>query len=378
MPSLGATMEEGTITTWRFEEGDTVESGQIICELESDKSTFDFESPCSGTLRKIIAAEGQTVPVQQIIAVIGDPNENIPVEWLSGEQKGAIAATAEQTGATAETETSANEGRRVKISPKARKLAQQLGIDIEDIKGSGPGGRIESGDIEKAAHAVKKALKQPITPFGPVRRQVNAKVTQSKQQIPHFYIQTVVDMTGAAALREKYSSKGTSISYNALLMKAVVSGLEAEPSLNMEYCDEGLRPRAGKNVGLAIETPGGVIIAVIDDVDKHEVVELSQKIAEAVNCARQQQFHAIKMSGACMTISNLGRSRVETFMPIIHPGESAILGIGSIADRPVVANDLIVRCKTVPVTMCVDHRIADGAVAARFLEAFASYLEHLE
>jgi pyruvate dehydrogenase E2 component (dihydrolipoamide acetyltransferase) len=372
MPSMGATMEQGTIIAWRTKEGDNVAAGAILCELETDKSTFDFESPAAGTIRKLVAQAGETIAVGGLIAIIGDPAEKIPQDWLIQPDKQAAPMIAPAVSSVI-VAPQTSESDKIKISPKAKKLAAELGFDFTKVKGSGPGGIIESADIEKAA----KGTHGQITPFTNMRKQINHKVTESKQQIPHFYVQSWVDMTRASAFRQIPSSQGTKISYNALLAKAIVAGLKAEPSLNTSYTPEGYISNADINVGMAIETPQGVIIAVIQNVDQKDAAGISEEMIQIIARARAGDFTGLKMTGACMTISNLGMYRVDTFIPIIHPGETAILGIGSITQRPVVRDGSIVPCLNMPVTICVDHRIADGAVAARFLETFANYLEIL-
>jgi pyruvate dehydrogenase E2 component (dihydrolipoamide acetyltransferase) len=370
---MGATMEQGTIIAWRVKVGDAVSPGAILCELETDKSTFDFESPANGTVRKLVAEQGQTLAVGALIAVIGDANEAIPAEWLSTPEVSPVATQISGQPMGKSLQPLAVSADRVKISPKARKLAQECGVDISSIKGTGPAGRIESADIENAA----KSKHGQTTPFTNIRKQINRKVTESKQQIPHFYIQSWVDMTRASAFRQTPSSQGTKISYNALLAKAIVAGLKVEPSLNTAYTPEGYKSNSDINIGMAIETPQGVIIAVIENVDQKDASQISEEMVKIIAKAKTGDFASLKMTGACMTISNLGMYRVDTFIPIIHPGETAILGIGSIAQRAVVRDGSVVSCLTMPVTICVDHRLADGAIAARFLEAFASYLETL-
>ena len=377
MPSMGATMEEGTIIAWKVSEGDQVKAGDVLLELETDKSTFDFESPCDGVVRKILATEGQDVPVQQLIAIIGDADDEIPQEWLKANQPAerVQAARSDQPVAAQSFAVPSGKSRGIKISPRARKLAEQLGVDISKVIGSGPNGRIESPDVEQADQP--SGSSSVVQSISSIRSRINRTVTQSKQQIPHFYLESLVDMTNAMAYRGKQSVSGKKISVNAILMKAIVKGLAAEPSLNQAYSENGYLLRQEIHVGLAIETPAGVIIAVIDHVDQLEFPELSEKINETVELAKAGTFNKIKKEGACMTISNLGAYPVESFFPIIHPGESAILGVGSITERPVVQNGEIVARTTVPLTICVDHRIADGAVAARFLEAIANYLGDL-
>jgi pyruvate dehydrogenase E2 component (dihydrolipoamide acetyltransferase) len=377
MPSMGATMEEGVVIGWKVKEGSQVKTGDILLELESDKSTFDFESPCDGVVRKIVANEGDVVPVQQTIAIIGDADDEIPVDWLKQGacKESPVAEQEPQVVVQQDISTVPTRTRGIKISPRARKLAEKLGVNIATVTGTGPSGRIESSDIEKITQ--KDDETSEFITFTSTRKQINKTVTRSKQQIPHFYVQTIVDMTNVIAYRQRLIDDGEKISYNAILMKAIAKAIEVEPVFNCAFSDEGLLERKGINVGLAIETSKGVVIGVVDNVDKDGIPELSAKIRLNVDAARNERFNELKMDGACMTISNLGQYRVEAFLPIIHPGESAILGIGSISDRPVVKEGKIVIQKNMPMTFCIDHRIADGALAARFLEAMCDYLENL-
>jgi pyruvate dehydrogenase E2 component (dihydrolipoamide acetyltransferase) len=217
-----------------------------------------------------------------------------------------------------------------------------------------------------------------VIPFDPIRLQINRTVVKSKQEIPHFYVGVVIDAARLIAYRQRCEAQGQKLSVNAVLMKAVAAGVAAEPSLNVAITDAGYVRHGSVNVGLAIETPKGVVIAVIDNVDQVEAVEISVQIRKRVAIVRGEAAGAIKTTGACLTISNVGMYRADWFIPIIHPGEAAMLGVGSLAERPAAVNGEVAVRATLPVTLCVDHRIADGAAAARFLQAFAAYLEKLE
>ena len=218
LPSMGATMEEGTIVSWKVKEGDTVKIGQVLLELESDKSVFEYESPCDGQILKIFAQDGETLAVQSIIAVIGDACDAIPDEWIVAAPV-ATSATASVAIAAPILETATSvvamfEKGGPKISPRARKLADELGVNIAKITGTGPGGRIESPDVEKAAQATPASASVAGTKmFDPIRLQINRKVTKSKQEIPHFYISSQVDMTAAVAFRE---ARGKEFSFKTL------------------------------------------------------------------------------------------------------------------------------------------------------------------
>ena len=202
MPSMGATIEEGTIVVWSLNEGDRVNAGDVLVEIESDKATFDYESPCDGVVRKILVEEGETVPVGQLIAIVGDEGEEIPADWLesAAEESARSSAQVTQAGPQAKEATKPAGTGRVKISPRARKLAEKLGVDVANVTGSGPGGRIESFDIEKAGKQIGEPSE--LIPFTTVRRQINRMVTRSKREIPHFYVEIAVDMTAAMAYRD--------------------------------------------------------------------------------------------------------------------------------------------------------------------------------
>jgi pyruvate dehydrogenase E2 component (dihydrolipoamide acetyltransferase) len=377
IPSMGATMEEGKIVVWRVKEGDRVKPGDVLLEIETDKSVFEVESPCGGVVRRILVPEGETKPVQTLIALVGDPTDDLPA--LTPAQASPRADPGAPVPPPTAEPRAAGPVNDVKISPRARKLAEQLGVDIRKVSGSGPEGRIESADIERAARTPpSQPLQAGVVPFDATRLQINRKVTQSKQEIPHFYLGTLIDATRLVACQGKARAQGRKMSVNAVLMQAIAKGLEAEPALNVTITANGYAPRASVDVGLAIETPRGVVIAVVENVNRLDAVALSDRIRSVVEHIRSEGLRAIKSSGACMTISNVGMYRADWFIPIIHPGETAILGVGSLAERAVVAQGTVVARPTLPLTLCVDHRIADGAVAARFLKVLADYVEKLD
>ena len=332
MPSLSATMEEGMIVSWRVKEGHRIQTGGILAEIESDKSVFEYECPCEGVVRKLLVQEGQSCPVQATIAIIGEENEEIPAEWLApaGGPKPRPSLPLRRHGG-AEQRESGPKG-RISISPRARKLAKELGVDIEKVSGTGPGGRIESSDIENAA-------KGPKPPEG-ARAVRSDPCGYQSQGGP-------IEAGDSALLRESLGRHDR---------RHGLSGIARQEGLVQRPVDESHRRRPGGraflerdvlptpatcrtnpiNLGLAVETPKGVVIAVIEDVAGCDDAELMDRIASAVEAVRGGDTQAVKTSGACMTISNIGMFRTDLFIPIIHPGEAAILGIGSIAQRPVV------------------------------------------
>jgi pyruvate dehydrogenase E2 component (dihydrolipoamide acetyltransferase) len=341
MPSMGATMEEGTILSWKVKEGDCVTKGQVLFEFESDKSAFSYESPSDGVVLKILTPDGQKAAVGLAVALLGAPGENITEEQ-------AVSA-------------------RVKISPRARKLAEQLRVDISKIKGSGPGGRIESPDVERAA---KKGEAAQAEPFSPARRLIQKTVILAKREIPHFYIDCSIDMSQVQITRQRQLLKGVKLSYNAFFLQAAAQALLAVPVFRQTYTEKGFVLKEALHIALAEETPAGVQLSVIKDVDRKDLFQLSDEISIARGAGPSESFEI-----ACLTISNLGMYRVERLAPIIPPNQSAIIGVGAIADRPVVSGGIVQSRSMMTATLSVDHRIADGADAARFLEAFAASLE---
>ncbi len=378
-------MEEGTVLAWRKQEGDAVNKGDVLCEIESDKSVFELESPGSGFLNKILVKSGKSVAVQELIAIVGS------------EKDSAISVC--RYGAVPEPDSGTANSGRIKISPKAKKLAETLGIDYTSIAGTGPGERIESRDIERAAHnAVRSAEKkqtQPsgtsrktmqeiagiaseadleTIPYGAGRKRVIDTVVRSVKEIPQFSLHTSIDVTGLVEYRKRRIREGEKLSYNAFFMRAAVKGIEAEPSMQYLFSERGFLQRNSVDIGLAVDTPRGVVIGTVHDVDKLSLSELSQSIEQTAEACRTGKA-AASGADACMTVSNLGMHRVDGFVPIVYPGQTAIIGIGTIAERPVALNSTVQIRTTVLVTLCADHRIADGAAAARFLSAFAEFLE---
>jgi pyruvate dehydrogenase E2 component (dihydrolipoamide acetyltransferase) len=347
---MGAMMEEGTILSWKVKEGDPVTKGQLLFEFESDKSAFSYESPSDGVVLKILVPEGQKAAVGLGIALLGEPGEDI-----------TDALPADRVPV------------RVKISPRARKLAEQLKLDISTVQGTGPGGRIESLDVERAAKKGEKAS-QP-KPFSPERKQIQNTVILAKREIPHFYLDSSIDMTQVQVFREKQAMKGVRLSYNAFFLQAAAYALLTVPVFRQTYTEQGFVLKEALHIALAVETPAGVQLSVIKDVDQKDLVQLSNEISITAEELRSSAGQGDRFEIACVTISNLGMYRVERLIPIIPPNQSAIIGIGAIADRPIVAGGTVQSRSMMTATLSVDHRIADGADAARFLQAFSASLE---
>jgi len=440
MPQLSDTMTEGTLVKWLVKEGDAVKAGQIVAEVETDKATMEMESFESGTLAQIVAPEGTKVPVGGKIAIVTKAGEKF-------EKQSGASASAASKPAAAKSEVGADKAQPVAVqvrtmdiepepdrhesivpagalghtasngfnkshgriiaSPLAKRVAADLGVDLNTIQGSGPNGRIVQSDVQNAkptktpqpglaASAAGGAPSKP-APEMPTRvasgqsekiqltkmRQVIAsRLQQSKQTIPHFYETIDIDMTAAVELRKKlleiYEKKeGIRISIGDVVAKAVASALKAVPQLNSTFDEKtSTVTRYGDvNLGMAVALPDGLIVPVLRNIDQMGFKEIRVKSADIVDRARAQKLKREEMSGATFTVSNLGLMGIREFSAIVNPPEVGILAIGESVDRVVVRDGQMVIRNMMTVTLSCDHRVIDGAVAAKFLSTLKGMLE---
>lgn len=459
MPQLSDTMTEGTLVKWNKKEGDAIKAGEEIADVETDKATMPMESSEAGTLAVLLVKEGGKVPVGGAIGVIalkGEKVEEIKAKYASGATKAPVAATsvarsssggtASATPTTVYSTTKPEEGgelaigdhpadsqvedhsprsaansesghnagngngngSRLRISPLARRVAEDKGVDASSIKGSGPGGRIVQADVLAAAAsgATKKAAPSAAAASGPakpaaalpparvasgttekielnkMRQVIAARLQQSKQQIPHFYESIDIDMNAAVELRKKLlaayeKSEGLRISIGDVIAKAVASTLKAVPQMNATFDEKtNTITRYGDvNLGMAVALPDGLIVPVLRNIDQMGIKEIRQRSADIVDRARGQRLKREEMSGATFTVSNLGIMGIRDFNAIVNPPEVGILAIGASEERAVVRNGQIVARTMMSVTLSCDHRVIDGAVAATFLVTLKNFLE---
>lgn len=368
MPKLGQTMEEGIIEKWRKKEGERVEKGEILLEITTDKATLEVESYASGILKKVIAREGETVPVTEIIAYIGEPEDEIPV--ISERPKSRAAVVIEETGGRevpGKKEEEAIEAGRIKASPAARRIARENKVDLSLIKGTGPAGRITEKDV------------LDFKPLSPIRRIIGERMSMSKREIPHYYLTTSLDMKEVMSLRQNFNQKlrgnGLNISYNDFLIKAAGLTIAQYPSFNTYLEAGGIKKREEINIGLAVSIPDGIVVPVIHRVDKASFQEIVKERMELVEKARSFKLTPAEYSGGSFTISNLGGYDIENFCAIINPPECAILAVARIMDRPVVVQGEIAIRPMMKVTLSLDHRLIDGAIGAEFLQKFKELIE---
>lgn len=415
MPRLSDTMEEGVIAAWRKQVGDQVSRGDVVADIETDKAIMELEAYDDGVLEKILVAEGETVPIGTPIAVLGDgsgvSSEPEPAPSAPSEQ--SAEDTAEQSaprtnGVPAPTEApvaqpqqDAGAPPKPKASPLAKAVARELGVNLADVQGTGPGGRIIRADVEAAAEqqqAAQPAAQQPAQPAPaaaqPVRdiedveevplsriRKVTAKrLTESKQQAPHFYLTSAIDVTELVEFRATLNERllaagGPKVSINDLVVKAVATALRANPSLNVSFAEDKLLQHKRIHLGVAVALEDGLVVPVIRDADRKSVSEIAAEAKEKAVRAREGKLRPDEMSGSTFSISNLGMFGIEEFSAVINPPEAGILAVGAVKDEVQVREGEFVARKIMRVTLSADHRAVDGAVGAAFLQQLTGLLE---
>ena len=382
-------MEEGRIVRWHKREGDRVAKGEILFELETDKATMEIESPVSGYVRHVLVEPDRMVPVTTLVALLSDtPDEDIPdVRHVAqgtppaaeGTPPAAERSPSRAQGVPALATTVQGDGERVRSSPAARKRAQDLGVDIEAVHGTGPGGRITIEDVEAAATraasatavaAAEKAIGERREPLTRMRRAVAEAMTRSVREAPQFSISRDVDMTNADRRR-----RAAGASYTDVIVSAAARALRAHPRLRSRFDGDAIVTPDRIDVGVAVALEAGLIVPVIRDADGKDLATLRaerEALEAAVHAGRAR---ADAFGDAAITVSNLGTLGVDRFTAIVNPPEAAILAVGRVADRVIAVNGAAAVRPVVSVTLSVDHRVADGADAARYLADVARELE---
>lgn len=418
MPQMGADMTEGTLVAWIKQVGEAVARGEIIAEIETDKATVELEAYEPGTMLKHVVAEGETVPVGDVIALMGDASEVVgEVERKSpavtpvkreNPAGGSAAVTAAEVAAPAQTlpvPTAApeaptleapTEGDRVRISPVARRIATDAGLDVRGLAGSGPDGRILRRDVEaaikspvaKAIVVAPTAARQPsipgantgVEPLSKMRQAIARRMSSSKQTAPHYYLTLDIDMTAALLFREQINNSVATdeqrVSINDLVVKACATALQRHPKFNAEYGDDGLRFHEAINVDIGIALDDGLIAPAILDVAHKSLGVIAEEGKDLVARAKSGRLRADEYSAGTFTITNLGAYGVETLIGIINPPQAAILGVGSVMAQAVVREGEVVVRQVMKVALSADHRVTDGAEGARFIKEIQKLLEN--
>ncbi len=405
MPKLGFDMAEGTLVRWLVAEGEAVEKGNVIAEIETDKATVEVESTYSGVVKRHLVEEGAVVPVNTPIAVIGAPDEEINLEALIGKEvvSEAIGFKVGQEAAVKpsvpEGEVVEKEGVRlpadVRASPLARRIAKERGIDITKVKGTGPGGRIVKADIEAyqaIPTPVAKTVSEEITlslaeeradvyvPLSRLRQIIGKRMSESTRQVPHFFVTHEYEMKALMELRSQINAllpEQEKISVNDFIIKATALALREFPNLNasLDEANNRVVQHGQINIGVAVALEEGLLTVVCRQADVKSVRQISAEVRTMVARAREGKVRPEDIEGSTFTVSNLGMYDVEHFIAIINPPEAAILALGSVREVAAVVEGEVRPALRMKATLSVDHRISDGAEAARFLQVLAKYLE---
>jgi pyruvate dehydrogenase E2 component (dihydrolipoamide acetyltransferase) len=395
MPKLGFDMAEGKLIRWMRAEGETVEQGQVLAEIETDKATVEVEAAAGGVVRKHLVDEGASVPVGTAIAIIGTADEPLPEAAPAAAAKApsarrappAAAAVAPPAPAAAEPAREPEGDGRLpggrRTSPLARRLAAEKGISLGAVAGSGPGGRVTRRDVEEAVEGrvagLGPAAETEHVALSRVRALIGRRMTQSKQQAPHFYVTAEVDAAPLMSFREELNAilgEEAKVSVNDVIVKAAALTLRGFRNLNASIEGDQIVRHGAVNIGVAVALDEGLLTVVARDADRKPLPALAREIREMVARARQGHVRPEDIEGSTFSVSNLGMFDVETFIAIINPPEAAILAVGSVRDEAVVRDGQLAAGKRLKLTLSADHRVSDGVEAARFLQALRQVLEH--
>lgn len=414
MPKLSDTMTEGVVASWNKKVGDQVASGELLAEIETDKATMEFESFYDGFLLHIGVETGKTAPVNTILAIIGEKGEDVEEIIASAKadtatEKEAAQASAPKTEPVKEKEKEdekeqvavaapkaqespspspvANGNNRVHASPLAKKLAEEKGIDIALVGGTGDGGRIVKRDVDHYTPYVPAAQASFAAPTGvesftevpnsQMRKAIAKTLTASKFSAPHFYLKMEVDMDNAITARKAMNAEeGVKISFNDMIIKAVAAALRKHPKVNADWMGESIRYNNHIHIGVAVAVEEGLLVPVVRFADTKGIAQLGSEIKDLAGRARDKKIKPEEMQGGTFAVSNLGMYGIEDFTSIINPPNGCILSVGQIKETPVVKNGQIVPGNVLKLSLSCDHRVVDGAVGSAFLQSLKMYLEN--
>jgi len=411
MPRLSDTMEEGTISTWLKKVGDKVSEGEILAEIETDKATMEFESFYEGVLSHIAVQEGQTVKVDELIAIISENEIDVDNALKNYKSSGSIPVPksenliddtvsnedSSQTKNITEVENISSD-QRIFASPLAKKIAKEKNIDLSSVTGTGENGRIVKEDlqnIEASKIGVSSEISSPpvdISEKKPVfsgdeefteiqnssmRKAIAKNLSQSKFSAPHYYLSVEFNMDNAIAFREQYNSiPDTKISFNDIVVKACAIALKAHPQVNSQWYDDKIRLNNYVNIGVAVGIEDGLVVPVIKNADLESLHSINSMVRDYAVRAKSKKLRPDEIEGSTFTISNLGMFGIQEFTSIINQPNSAILSVGSIVKKPVVINDKVIVSNTMKLTLACDHRSVDGVTGSLFLQTLKGYIEN--
>lgn len=408
MPRLSDTMTEGKVAKWHFKVGDTVKEGDVLAEIETDKAVQDFESEVNGTLLYTSVDEGEVSPVDTVLAIIGPEGTDVSGLTSGGAKKAdskpAAEKPAENISATENKEeqpVTNSSTERLAISPLAKKMAEDKGIDVHSLKGSGENGRIVKKDIENyqpsaaASTPAKQDVSSPAavatpapvamnfvqgedseTPNSQVRNIIAKRLAESKFTAPHYYLIVEINMDKAIEARKEINSlPDTKISFNDMIIKATAMALRKHPQVNSTWNENKIIHHGNINVGVAVAIPDGLVVPVLKNADQMNYNQISASVKDMAGRAKSKGLKANEMEGSTFSVSNLGMFGIETFTSIINQPNSAILSVGAIVEKPVVKDGQVVVGNVMKLSLACDHRVVDGATGAQFLQTLRTYLE---
>jgi len=380
MPKLGETMEEGYLINWRKEEGEKVEKGEILFEVMSDKTNFEVESLYSGYMRKkLYQPSDKPIPVTTVIGYISDTlDEEIPEfspKLPKAEEIKQIETEIEKKERKEEKDFT-----RIRITPIAKRIAIEKGIDVTKIKGTGPDGRIEKEDVlsyigEKTEEKTKSEGEYIVKEWTPLRRIISERLTKSKSTIPHYYIEGKIVMDSIIKLKEEKKKQNFDFSYTDFIVYFCSRTIKEYPMMNSAIIEDQIRIYNTIDIGIAVSIEEGLVVPVIKSCEKKTLTEISEEIKKLVSKAKEGKLIKEEIEGGRFVISNLGMFKVEKFYPIINPPGVAIMGIGTILKEPFVLNDTIKICSTISISLSLDHRVIDGVYAGKFFQRIKELME---
>ena len=392
MPKMSDTMEEGIISSWLKKVGDKVNSGDILAEVETDKATMELESYDDGILLHIGVKNGESVPVNDVIAIIGEKGENI--KEILKEEEAKEEETKEEEAKEEETITipeinDISKDKRLKASPLAKKIAEEKGINLTNIKGSGDGGRIIKKDIEENTEIISTQNSTNIilpktigeesfdeVPISQMRKTISKRLSESKFSAPHFYITMKINMDNCIEGRKKINETSeVKISFNDIIIKATAAALRKHPMINSSYLEDKLRTNHHIHIGVAVAVKDGLLVPIIKFADNKSLSHISLEVKNLANKAKNKNLQPSDWEGNTFTISNLGMFGIDEFTAIINPNDSCILAVGGIKNTPIIKNGEIVPGNLMKVTLSCDHRIVDGASGSAFLQTLKELIE---
>ncbi len=399
MEALSPTMEEGRVVKWLKRDGDPVKTGETLAEVETDKAVMDLVARADGVLRQVAAAEGQTVAVGSVVAVIAAPGEAIiaaaasapkptPAPPSGSAERGAVPSAAVPADAT-----------RVKASPLARRIAKEAGVDLKLVTGTGPGGRVTKRDLEAGAVAAQPAGQREVplpaprppvvtrggepyqdVPLTQIRKTIAKRLATSLGPIPHFFLTTEVDMERASeardALNKQLGDPGGRVSFNDIIIKATAHALIKHPACNAWFREDHIRYWNEVHIGMAVAVEDGLITPVIRNAEQKSLADIGREAKELAERARNRRLQPNEYTGATFSVSNLGMFDIDQFTAVINPPEAGIIAVGSIVQKAVVVDGQPAVRRRMRITMSCDHRVIDGATGAAFLKTLKQMLEN--